>query len=199
MLRNVSRTAQSCSSADLALHRDWLMHFRRSQKPLFTACAEHKLRQCCEGALHNLRMIEKSRVIATDGLPLKTRDGCEGSYTIIIISMSWNFEAAKRCQVRVRTKCPRGVRPRASQCEAPSPAISREYPTAEETREEKTQLVLFFRQEQHKRGEQEERKETVLQNEEDRTPVVPEEGCNSTLYPWRRQARKEGRGEDRAA
>ena len=68
MLRNVSRTTKSCSSANLALHRDWLMHFQRSQEPLFTACAEHKLQQCCEGALHNLRMIEKSRVIATDGL-----------------------------------------------------------------------------------------------------------------------------------
>ena len=77
-------------------------------------------------------------------IPLKTQGGNRGSYTIIIISMSWNFEAAKMCQVRLRTKCPRGVRPWASQCEAPSPAISREYPTAEETREEKTQLMLTF-------------------------------------------------------
>ena len=36
------------------------------------------------------------------------------------------------------------MRPCASQREAPMPAISREYPTAEETREEKTYLMLTF-------------------------------------------------------
>ena len=77
-------------------------------------------------------------------VPLKTQDGNRGSYTIIIISMSCNFEAARKCQVGVRTKCPRGVRPRTSQCEAPPPATSRGYPTAEETREEKTLLMLTF-------------------------------------------------------